>query len=271
MWLLPSHSLSLVLKMVSIKEASGPVWSDDIALKVFWHLPLYQNTFHVLILNPEPFSAQSSTGRATTDPIPIIAGSPQHPFKQVFFFPLFLLKPGFCQWCVSQSRQLDLTFSPAASVSPYTALTPPPPTPTTSRIPSLQRLKSVATPVMENCLSGHGRSSRLIESIVGFLLWNFKPGRTEWPMGLQALSRTAYNEIKYLYVCQTYASGLRWVSKMYLFTYPEYHLLALCRQNWGLIEAICHQRRQENLHDLHFMFKTPIKDPVPKGTRRMRL
>lgn len=38
---------------------------------------------------PEPFSAQSSTGRATTDPIPITAGSPQHPFKQVVFSPSF--------------------------------------------------------------------------------------------------------------------------------------------------------------------------------------
>lgn len=119
---------------------------------------------------PEPFTAQSSTGRATIDPTPITAGSPQHPFKQVkqqaFFPPLFV-----APWILSMAwipiRLLDPTLSPAASVSPYTALNPPPPHPPHS----LQRLKSVATPVMENCLSGHGRSSRLIESIV--TSWDF--------------------------------------------------------------------------------------------------
>lgn len=65
-------------------------------------------------------------------------------------------------------RLRDLTLSPAASVSPCTALhkhaflSPP--------LHSLQRLKSVATPVMENCLSGRGRSSRLIECVV---TWDF--------------------------------------------------------------------------------------------------
>lgn len=184
-------------------------------------------------------------------------------------------------WILSMARipirLLDLTLSPAASVSPYTILTPPSPTrpPPALLPPPFSSKAEICRYSSNGKLSLRPRqvfpTDRIHSDIMVFLLWNFKPGSTEWPLGSQALSRTTYNAIKYQCVSQTYASGLRLVLKMYLFMYPEYHLLALCQQNWGLIEAICPQRRQENFHNMNFMFKTSNKHPVPKGSLRMHL
>lgn len=74
-------------------------------------------------------------------------------------------------------------------------------------------------------------TDRIHHNIVGFLLWNLKPGSTEWPIELQVLSRIAYYEIKYNCLSQTYALGPWMVSIMYLFMFAQYHFLALCEQN----------------------------------------
>lgn len=73
-------------------------------------------------------------------------------------------------------------------------------------------------------------TDRIHHDIVGFLLWNLKQGSTEWPIGLQALSRKAYYEIKYNCISQTYALGPWMVSIMHLFMFAEYHFLALYEQ-----------------------------------------
>lgn len=129
---------------------------------------------------------------------------------------------GFCP-CVPIWLR-DLTHSPAASVS--TTQTCPPPT-------SLQRLKPVATPVMEKLSLRPRRvfpTDRIHHDIMGFLLRNLKPGGTEWPIGLQALSRKAYYEIKYNRISQTYELGPRMVSIMYLVMFAECRSLTLCVQ-----------------------------------------
>lgn len=96
-------------------------------------------------------------------------------------------------------------------------------------------------------------TDRIHHDIVGFLLWNLKPGSTEWPIGLQALSRKAYYDIKYN--SQTYALGLWLVSIMYLFMFTQYHFLAKVLVTILLIEAIYCKRRLGNLCNMHFMYK----------------
>lgn len=106
----------------------------------------------------------------------------------------------------------NLTLSPAASVSPYTALHKHSPSP-----PSLLPLPPFSWKAEICRHSSNGKLSprprqvsltdRIHRDIMGFLLWNFEPGTTEWPIGLQPPSRKVYIEIRYKCFSQTY--GIR--------------------------------------------------------------
>lgn len=144
----PFHEHTTYVKMDQKKQKHSLFWSE-----CMWLLPLHSLA---LLLSYQ-----------------ITVCIPQYPFKQqnkqqAFFPPSPHLHCTLDFVVCIPIRLRDLTLSPAASVSPYTALHKHS---FLSPLHSLQRLKSVATPVMENCLSGHGRSSWLIESIA--TSWDF--------------------------------------------------------------------------------------------------